>query len=112
MQRLKTHAWAGVHAVESMVQHHAQVYTRAQQAIVDLEAATNLLDRYKVLRHKDLSVKTAVISPQEQEQQNRSLPWFWTLDVQQDSDVRERMEDCMCFPAHTTLINMTFDAVF
>ena len=46
-QRLKTRAWAGVHAVESTVQHHARVYTRARQAMVDLGAAANILDRYK-----------------------------------------------------------------
>jgi hypothetical protein len=97
--------------VESTVQQHARVYTCRQQAMVNLGAGADLLDRYKVLRCEDLSVKTSVISPQEREQQNRSLPWFWTLDVQQVSDVGELMEDCMCFPAHTTLINMTFDAV-
>jgi hypothetical protein len=48
-QRLKTHAWVEVHAVESTVQHHARVYNRAQQVMVDLGASTNLLDRYKVL---------------------------------------------------------------
>jgi hypothetical protein len=48
-QRLKTRAWAEVHAAESTVQHHARVYMRSQQAIVDLGASPSLLDRYKVL---------------------------------------------------------------
>ena len=47
--RLKTRAWAGVHMVESTVQHHTCVYTRARQAMVDLGAAVNILDWYKVL---------------------------------------------------------------
>ena len=47
--RLKTRAWAGVHMVESTVQHHTCVYTRARQAMVDLGAAANILDWYKVL---------------------------------------------------------------
>ncbi|KAH9028953.1 hypothetical protein EDB85DRAFT_1867506, partial [Lactarius pseudohatsudake] len=37
-QRLKTRAWAEVHTAESTVQHHARVYTRARQAMVDLGA--------------------------------------------------------------------------
>jgi hypothetical protein len=49
MQRLKTHAWVEVHAVELTVQHHAQVYNHTWQAMMDLGASTNLLDRYKVL---------------------------------------------------------------
>ena len=93
-QRLKTCTWAGVHAVESTVQHHARVYIRGRKAMVDLGADTNLLDRYKVLRRQDLSVKTSVIAPQVRGQRNKSLPWFWTMDVRRDTDVGEWMEDC------------------
>ena len=100
-QRLKTRAWAGVHAVESTVQHHARVYTRARQAMVDLGAAANILDRYKVLTRQDLSVKTTVIAPDVRGQRNKSLPWFWTMDVRRDADVGEWMEDCTYFPVHT-----------
>jgi len=93
-QRLKTRAWAEVHAVESTVQHHARVYIRGRKAIVDLGAGTDLLDRYKVLRRQDLSVKTSVIAPHVRGQRNKSLPWFWTMDVRRDTDVGEWMEDC------------------
>ncbi|KAF8256694.1 hypothetical protein EI94DRAFT_1640222 [Lactarius quietus] len=101
-QRLKTRAWSEVHAVESTVQHHAQVYTRARQAMVDLSASDNLLEWYKVLKHQHLSVKTSVIAPEVRGHQNTSLPWFWTMDVQRDTDVGEWMEDCTCFSFHTT----------
>jgi len=93
-QRLKTRAWAEVHAAESTVQHHARVYIRAWQAMVNLGAGTSLLDQYKVLRRQDLSVKTSVIAPHVRGQRNKSLPWFWTMDVQRDADVGEWMEDC------------------
>ena len=49
MQRLKTRAWTEVHAVESTVQHHAQVYNCAQKLMLDLGADASLLNRYKVL---------------------------------------------------------------
>ncbi|KAF8274185.1 hypothetical protein EI94DRAFT_1562258 [Lactarius quietus] len=93
MQRLKTRTWVGVHAVESTVQHHTSVYTRGRQAMVDLGASNNLLEWYKILRWQHLSVKTSVIAPQVWGQQNTTLPWFWTMDVQQDTDVGEWMED-------------------
>ncbi|KAH9031510.1 hypothetical protein EDB85DRAFT_1865757, partial [Lactarius pseudohatsudake] len=92
-QRFKTRAWAGVHATESTLQHHAQVYMCARQAIVDLGASTFLLDRYKVLTRQDLSVETSIIAPQVRGQRNKSLPWFWTMDVRRDADVGEWMED-------------------
>jgi hypothetical protein len=101
-QRLKTRAWAEVHAVESTVQHHARVYVRGRKEMVDLGAGADLLDRYKVLRRQDLSVKTSVIAPQVRGQRNKSLPWFWTMDVRRDTDVGEWMEDCMSsFCSHT-----------
>jgi hypothetical protein len=99
-QRLKTRAWAEVHAVESTVQHHARVYIRARQAMVDLGASANLLDRYKVLTRQDLCVKTSVIAPHVRGQRNKSLPWFWTMDVRRDTDVGEWIEDCTCFSVH------------
>jgi hypothetical protein len=99
-QRLKTRAWAEVHAVESTVQHHARVYTRARKAMVDLGASTDLLDLYKVLRPQDLCVKTTVIAPHVRGQRNKSLPWFWTMDVRRDADIGEWMEDCATFSVH------------
>ena len=93
-QRLKTRAWAEVHAAESTVQHHARVYMRARQAIVDLGAEPSLLDRYKVLTQQDLNIKTSIIAPHVRGQRNQSLPWFWTMDVRRDADVGEWMEDC------------------
>ena len=111
-QRLKTHAWVEVHAVESTVQHNSRVYVRARKAIIDLGATSDLLDRYKVLKTQDLSVKTSVIAPHVRGQRNKPLPWFWTMDVRQDSDVGEWMEDCTSFSVHSYLIHVTFHLVY
>ena len=112
MQRLKMRAWVEVHTVESTVQHNSRIYVRARKAMVDLGASTDLLDRYKVLRPQDLSVKTSIITPHVQGQQNKPLPWFWTMDVRQDTDVGEWMEDCTSFSVHTYSIHVTFNSVY
>jgi hypothetical protein len=96
-QKLKIRAWAGVHAIESTVQHHARVYTRARKALEDLGAGADLLDRYQVLSPRDLTVKTSVIAPQVRGQWNKSLAWFWTMDVRRDAEGGAWMEDCMSF---------------
>jgi hypothetical protein len=76
--------------------------------MVDLGVSTDLLDRYKVLKCQDLTVKTTIISSQMREQWNKSLPWFWTMDVWQDTDVGEWMEDCTSpCSVHTLSINVT-----
>jgi hypothetical protein len=99
-QRLKTRAWEEVHAVESTVQHHARVYNRARQSMLDLGADTSLLDRYKVLERRDLKIDTTVIAPDVRGQRNKSLPWFWSMDVQRDADVGEWMNDCRRISFH------------
>jgi len=100
-QRLKTRTWAEVHAVESIVQHHAQVYNRARQSMLDLGADASLFDWYKVLKQQDLRINTTVIAPHMHGQQNKSLPWFWSMDVRRDADVRAWMNDCMCILVHS-----------
>jgi hypothetical protein len=99
-QRLKTRAWAEVHAIESTVQHHARVYNRARQSILDLGADISLLDRYKTLDRQDLRIDTAVIAPSVRGQRNKSLPWFWSMDVRRDADVGAWMNDCRHISAH------------
>jgi len=96
-QRLKTRAWGEVHAVESTVQHHARVYNRARQSMLDLDAEASLLDRYKDLGRQDLRIDTTVIAPHVRGQRNKSLPWFWSMDARRDADVGAWMNDCMCF---------------
>ena len=100
-QRLKTRAWTEVHAVESTVQHHARVYNRARQSIENLGANASLLNRYKVLGRQDLKIDTAVIAPNVRGQRNKSLPWFWSMDVERDAGVGTWMNDCKHIPFYT-----------
>jgi hypothetical protein len=96
-QRLKTRTWTEVHAVESTVQHHARVYNHARKSMLDLGADVSLLDRYKVLERQDLRIDTTVIAHDVRGQRNRSLPWFWSMDVRRDADVGAWMNDCRHF---------------
>ncbi len=99
-QRLKTRAWTEVHAVKSTVQHHAQVYNRAWWSMLDLGADATLLDWYKVLEHQDLKIDMTVIAPNVCGQWNKSLPWFWSMDIRRDADVGPWMNDCRCISVH------------
>ena len=99
-QRLKTCAWTKVHAVESTTQHHAWVYNRTLKSMFDLGANISLLDQYKLLECKDLKINTTVIAPNVRGQQNTSLPWFWSMDIQRDADVGVWMNDCRRISVH------------
>ena len=68
--------------------------------MLDLGADASLLDRYKVLEQQDLKIDTAVITPDVRGQRNKSLPWFWSMDVRRDSDVGAWIHDCKCISFH------------
>ena len=79
-----------------MVQHHAWVYNCAWHSIPNLGTDNTLLSQYKVLERQDLKINTAVIAPNVRGQRNKSLPWFWSMDIQRDADVGAWMSDCRC----------------
>ena len=62
--------------------------------MLDLDADASLLDWYRVLERQDLRVDTTVIAPDVCGQRNKSLPWFWSMDVQRDADVGVWMNNC------------------
>jgi hypothetical protein len=49
--------------------------------MLHLSADASLLDQYKVLERHDLKINTTVIAPNVRGQWNKSLPWFWSMDV-------------------------------
>ena len=68
-----------------------------QQSMADLSAEASLLNRYKVLKCQDLTIDTTVIAPSVHGQQNKPLPWFWSMDVWRDAEAGAWMNDCRHF---------------
>jgi len=69
--------------------------------MLDLGAKSSLLDWYKVLQRQDLKTDTTVIAPNVDGQWNKLLPWFWSMDIHRDADVRAWMNDCRQILFHT-----------
>jgi len=59
-----------------------------------LGALEELLKTYQVLHNADLRTTTALVNPKLPGQRNRSLAWFWHLDVDQDVTGNQWMEEC------------------
>ncbi|KAG1900024.1 uncharacterized protein F5891DRAFT_980638 [Suillus fuscotomentosus] len=70
-QALSTRAWAQVHSVDRAV---------------SINANDALLKRYQPLTREHLKVSTAVADPNSRGQRNNVLAWFWSLDMEGDSD--------------------------
>jgi G3E family GTPase len=95
-QQRKTRAWAEVSAVDGHVRQLARVYVATRQKMITLGADAIVLDRYKVLRHSDLRISTAIATPNARGQRNVHMAWFWTMDMTADTDTDGWMEECRC----------------
>jgi len=94
-----TRAWKKVADLDAMVKRYAAVYHHCRKQMVALEAEPRILDRYKVLSKKDLTVSTAVSDPNARGHHHDSLAWFWTMDILKDTDKNDWMSECKPFHA-------------
>jgi hypothetical protein len=93
-QQRKTRAWSEVSGVEADVRQQARIYAWTRRKMVDLGAGAETLDRYKILRHTDLKISTAVATPNAPGQRDVRLSWFWNMDIQADAETDNWMEEC------------------
>jgi hypothetical protein len=93
-QQTKTRAWSEIKGVEGSVRQYARYYASARRAMIRLNADEECLDRYQLLTRADLKVTTAISDPNARGQRHVHLSWFWTMDVQRDSQAEDWMEEC------------------
>ncbi|KAG1888829.1 hypothetical protein F4604DRAFT_1915889 [Suillus subluteus] len=85
-QAKSTRAWAQVHSVDRIVSIQASIYSKCRSQLSKLGADQHLLERYRPLVKEDLKVSTAVTNPNARGQRNNILAWFWSMDVDGDSN--------------------------
>jgi hypothetical protein len=93
-QQRKTRAWGNVHSVDDAVKLHAVIYRKCRTGMVALEASPELLDTYQELAREHLTSQTTLIDPSLPGQRNKSLPWFWTIDIPADAEEDDWMSEC------------------
>jgi len=95
-QQTRTRAWDAVISSEANIQYQAKIYSRARYAMVQLDAPSEMLEKYKILRKHDLVARTSVLNPNIQRHQNEQLAWFWKMDVSAGIDEDKWMQECEC----------------
>ncbi|KAH9841983.1 uncharacterized protein C8Q71DRAFT_700843, partial [Rhodofomes roseus] len=90
-QQRKTRAYAGLEKITREIQRYGAVYRSARSALVRLNMSREARRIYKRLRPADLKVSTAIAEPNARGQRHATLPWIWTVNVQQDMDDDEHM---------------------
>lgn len=90
----KTRSWNQIAQVDGGARHHFRRYQETRTAMSRLGASADQLEKYQLLKREHLSITTAKIDPAQRGQRNTSLAWFWTLDIQNDTDAFEGMTEC------------------
>ncbi|KAG1792709.1 uncharacterized protein HD556DRAFT_1309238 [Suillus plorans] len=93
-QVLSTRAWAQVHSVDRAVSINASIYSKCRSQLCRLSTDDALLKRYQLLTREHLKVSTAIADPNSRGQRNNVLAWFWSLDVEGDSDSSDWLNEC------------------
>ncbi|KAI6156685.1 hypothetical protein BKA82DRAFT_4345750 [Pisolithus tinctorius] len=90
---MKTRAWDMIRAVNVSVKKQATIYNRCRDAMVALGAGADILGSYQELHKEDLAVQTAAFSQNAQEHRGTHLPWFWSINVLQDTESKSWMSE-------------------
>ncbi|KAG1868316.1 hypothetical protein DFJ58DRAFT_653803, partial [Suillus subalutaceus] len=93
-QARSTHAWARVHSVDKILHLNVQIYSKCCSQLIHL-GANDLLAKFRPLEKADLKATMVVADPNAHGQRNRTLAWFWSIDVQGDSTSNDWMNECM-----------------
>ncbi|TFY67309.1 hypothetical protein EVJ58_g1716 [Rhodofomes roseus] len=90
-QQRKTRAYAGLEKITREIQRCSAVYRAARAGLVRLKMNRQDQKVYKRLRPTDLKVSTAIAEPNARGQRHATLPWIWTVNIQQDMDDHQHM---------------------
>ncbi|KIN96697.1 hypothetical protein M404DRAFT_33035 [Pisolithus tinctorius Marx 270] len=71
----------------------ATIYNQCRDAMVALGAGADISGHYQELHKEDLAVQTAAFSQNAQEHHGTHLPWFWSIDVPQDTESKSWMSE-------------------
>lgn len=93
----RNRSWDQIKSTAGSARHHVRIYLRARKALLRLGTTADDLAKYQPLTREQLKITAARIDPALRGVRNSNLAWFWTVDVQGDSEANEGMEECKLF---------------
>lgn len=76
---------------------HVRAYTRARQALLNLRAEDEVMDMYRPILAKDLSLSGDVVEEHRLGQRRDGLAWFWHIGMANEDQSNEWMDECELF---------------
>lgn len=90
----KTRAYHKVQAADATLRCQAQIYRKSRAALKTLQAAQDVLQRFKELQAVDLTTTSTFLHPSVEGRKHKHLAWFWLLDAGGDSADENVMIEC------------------
>jgi hypothetical protein len=93
-KKYKTRAYTKIQSTDTSLRYYAQLYRQSREALKQLHANREVLDRFQDLKPEHLQITTTFIDYRTPGMKHRNLAWFWYLDVQGDSIDNSLMLEC------------------
>ena len=90
----RTRARTELHSLDSSIRQCAKIYNNCRLALVRLGADEDVLSTYWPLIDSDLQVSKVVVDTRLASRKESSLPWFWTVDAQAETQQEGPMSEC------------------
>src|ERR1700743_1758487 len=90
----RNRSWDHIKSTTGSARHYVRIYLRARKALLRLGTPADELAKYQPLTRDQLKITAARIDPTLRGVRNSNLAWFWTLDVQGDTEATEGMDEC------------------
>jgi len=98
---MTTRAWGRVGSADVRVQQHAAIYCWCRKQMIALNASSNSLNQYKMLRKEDLKISATIADSNARGHRDDTLAqWFWTMDVLWDTEVNDWISQCKMIPPY------------
>lgn len=98
-----TRSWDNIHAANRKVMQHKWVYTKAREALLNLDTPADIMINYPVMTIQDVRATTAVTDSNARGQRKEQLSWIWTVNtVPRGNDETDLMTECELSQCQTT----------
>ncbi|KAI6014590.1 hypothetical protein PISMIDRAFT_89137 [Pisolithus microcarpus 441] len=77
--------------VDSLVQKQAKIYRRCWDAMIALHVDAKILAHYQELKRSHLTINTAVFQQNAHVHCGNQLPWFWSINIPKDTELKSWM---------------------
>ena len=91
---VRTRARAYITKLNLRISYQCRVYTRCRSALVALNVGKDILEKYQILKVKDLASSTALVNPNMPGSTRLQLSWIWQTELNNGEISSAALREC------------------